>query len=239
MLGLKHAIEDKIGYKIFGTTKNDIDNIKNLIQDSFNKTLEKNHIQTCPIDNYHKLKISNLLHKKIWTRSNRIVSKKLINYLQNKSYIFNILKKEFGELTFSKKVNPKKSDTYWRLVRPNKKNDVGPIHADEWFWTANNWKVPKNKKVLKVWMLLSDNLNQGLSIIPNSFKNKDWIYKKIYKDGIFKPKFDKRKNLYKIKNLTTPKGKILIFNYGLLHAGLINKNKNTRISLEFSLYYNG
>ena len=47
------------------------------------------------------------------------------------------------------------------------------------------------------------------------------------------------KNSYKIKNLITPKGKILIFNYGLLHAGLINRSKNTRVSLEFSLYYKG
>jgi hypothetical protein len=238
MLGLKYTIEEKIGYSIFKTTKNDINSIKNLIQESFNKTLKRNHIQTCPIDNYHKLKINNLLHKKMWTRKNRIAPKQLVNYLENKSNIFNVLEEEFGELVFSKKVDKKKPDIYWRLVRPNKKSDVGPIHADEWFWSSNNWKTPKNKKVLKVWMLLSDNLSKGLSIIPNSFKKKDWIYKKEYKDDIFKPIFNKKKNLYKIKSLTTPKGQILIFNYGLLHAGLINKSNNTRISLEFSLYYN-
>ena len=88
-------------------------------------------------------------------------------------------------------------------------------------------------------MLLSNKLDKGLCVIPNSHTKKDWIYKKVYKDGIFKPIFNKVKNSYKIKNLNTPKGKILIFNYGLLHSGLINKSDETRISLEFSLYYKG
>ena len=26
---------------------------------------------------------------------------------------------------------------YWRIVRPNKVNDVGPLHRDEWFWKLN------------------------------------------------------------------------------------------------------
>lgn len=239
MLGLKNTIENKIGFKTFNTYANDINNVKNLIQKSFSKTLSKNKINDCIIDNYHKLNIKNSLHKKIWTRKNRIASTELVNYLKNKSHILNILRKEFGELAFSQKVNKKKPDVYWRLVRPNKKTDVGPIHADEWFWAANNWKTPKSKKVLKVWMLLSDNLDKGLSVIPYSFKKKDWVYKKEYKDDIFKPKFNKKKNLYKIKPLKTPKGKILVFNYGLLHSGLINKSNETRISLEFSLYYKG
>ena len=239
MLKLKNTIENKIGYKIFKTNHNDIRNIKSLIQKSFYKTLKKHRLNHCLIENYHDLMVSDHLHKKMWIRKNRVASKELVNYLENKSYVFKILKKEFRKLSFSKKVDPKKPDVYWRLVRPNKKNDVGPIHADEWFWKSNRWKLSKDKKVLKVWMLLSNNLNKGLKVIPNSHKKKSWIYKKIFKDGIFKPKFDEKKNLYKIKNLVTPKGKVLIFNYRLLHAGLINKSKSTRISLEFSLYYNG
>ena len=239
MLGLKNTIENKVGYKIFKTKKNDIQNIKDIIQESLNKTLKKNKLNPCLIDEYHNLKLSDQLHKKIWTRKNRVASNKLIKYLKNESYLFKILKKEFGNIEFSKKVDPIKPDSYWRLVRPNKKNDVGPIHADQWFWKANKWIVPKNKKVFKIWILLSNKLDKGLSVIPNSYLKKDWIYKKIYKDGIFKPKFNEMKNSYKIKNLITPKGKILIFNYGLLHAGLINRDKDTRVSLEFSLYYKG
>lgn len=239
MLRLKKIIEQKIGYKIFKTNKNEIDYIKSLIQESFNKTLKENKLNKCLIDNYHNLKISDDLHRRIWTRKKRIASKKLINYLKNKSFIFKKLRKEFGNVTFSQKVDPKKPDSYWRLVRPYKENDVGSIHADEWFWKANKWKIPKDKKIFKVWILLSNKLDKGLYVIPNSHMKKDWIYKKVYKDGIFKPIFNKTKNSYKIKNLNTPKGNILIFNYGLLHAGLINKSKETRISLEFSLYYKG
>ena len=239
MLRLRNTIEKKIGYRIFRTNKSEINYIKSLIQESFSKTLKKNNLKVCLIDNYHKLKISDKMHKRIWTRKNRIASDKLIYYLKNKSFIFKVLKKEFGEVKFSQKVDKKNPDSYWRLVRPNKFNDVGPIHADEWFWEANKWKFPKNKKIFKVWMLLSNNLDKGLCVIPSSHIKKNWIYKKVHKDGIFKPIFNKEKNSYKIKKLNTPKGKILIFNYGLLHSGLINKSKETRISLEFSLYYKG
>ena len=50
-------------------------------------------------------------------------------------------------------------DIFWRLVRPKKK-DVGSIHADIWFWDINNWKVPDNKDCLKIWMLLSKNIDK-------------------------------------------------------------------------------
>ena len=100
-------------------------------------------------------------------------------------------------------------------------------------------EVSKNKKIFKVWMLLSNKLIKVYVLYLTRILKKDWIYKKVHKDGIFKPIFNKTKNSYKIKNLNTPKGKILIFNYGLLHSGLINKSDETRISLEFSLYYKG
>ena len=237
MLKLKKIIEESSGFQIVSTTKEDIKTIKKIIQDSFDLTLKKNNIEPCLMDDYHKLKISDNLHKKIWTRKNRLANKKLIDYLKYKSKIFKILKKEFGSLSFSKKVEKNKPDVYWRIVRPNKKNDVGPIHADEWFWKANRWTIPRNKKLLKIWFLLSDNLDRGLLIIPNSHLKKNWKYKKIYKDNIFKPKFDEKRNFFKIKALKTPKGKILFFNYRLLHTGLINNSKSTRISLEFTVFY--
>ena len=40
MLRLKNTIEKKIGYIIFKTSKSEINYIKSLIQESFNKTLK-------------------------------------------------------------------------------------------------------------------------------------------------------------------------------------------------------
>ena len=78
-----------------------------------------------------------------------------------------------------------KYDVFWRIVRP-KKNDVGEIHADEWFWRVNKWKITKGYECIKVWMMLSNNLNYGLSAISGSHTKK-FHYKKIFKDKIFKP----------------------------------------------------
>ncbi len=237
MVELKKQIEQISGFKILNTYTKDVNFIKKKIIQSYKKTLKNNNIKSVKIENYHHLKIDDRLHAKIWTRKARSVDKNLTNYIK-KSRLFKYLEKEFGKLEFSQKVIKNKPDIFWRIVRPKKKNDVGSIHADEWFWKANKWKMPtKNHSCLKVWFLLSNNLKKGLSIIPNSHKKRDWVYKKIYKDKIFKPVFDKKKNSYKLNSLITPKGKILIFNYRLLHAGLINTSNITRVSLEFTLYY--
>jgi hypothetical protein len=231
------AIDNGPGYIIKKFNLKEAEIIRNNIIKKYNTQLKKKS-QYChnKIEDYHKLNISDKLHKQIWDRESRRVSKETINYIK-KTKLFYELKKEFGKLEFSKKVSYNKPDIFWRLVRP-KKNDIGGIHADKWFWQANKWLIPKNKRCLKVWMLLSKSVNKGLGIVPYSHTHNNWIYKKIFKDGIFKPRFDLNKNKFNLKEIFSPFGTCIIFNYNLLHTGLINKFKNCRVSLEFTLFYN-
>ena len=128
-------------------------------------------------------------------------------------------------------------DIFWRLVRPKKK-DVGSIHADIWFWDINNWKVPDNKDCLKIWMLLSKNIDKGLGVIDKSHLKDDWVYSNTFKDGLNKPEFDNDKNQYTTNDLNTPFGSVILFDYRLLHYGIYNTTNYSRISLEFTILFN-
>lgn len=236
-MNIKNEIDNGIGYYIAKIDKAESNYIKNKIQEQFNEILKLNNIQTCNFENYHKLNLNDDLHKKIWTRENRNGADRLSKFLLESSFLKS-LEKEFFNLEFSNVVDKKNPDIYWRIVRPNKEADVGTIHADVWFWQTNNWVIPSGKKCLKIWMILSERIDEGLSMIDYSQKKNDWVYKKIYKDGLNKPEFDLDKNNFKLTKLKAPFDKAIIFNYKTLHCGAINKSDVTRVSLEFTLFYN-
>lgn len=230
-MNIYNAIQHGPGFYLTKFNLNEKKNIKNLITKKFKSNLKKFKLPNIEIENYHKLQISDNLHKKIFTRENRVLSNSFINFLK-KTSVFNKLSKEYRFIKFSKKVIKNKYDVFWRIVRP-KKTDVGEIHADEWFWRVNRWKITKGYECIKVWMMLSNNLNYGLSVISGSHTKK-FHYKKIFKDKIFKPQLIQN-NKFNEKKLITKFGDCVIFNYQLLHKGLINKSNITRVSLEFTL----
>ena len=43
-------------------------------------------------------------------------------------------------------------DLMWRIVRPSQPGDVGPVHADKWFWDAGNGSIPADHDRFKVWV---------------------------------------------------------------------------------------
>lgn len=221
------------GYFILNKFDNDLNIFREEVDKSYFEILNQNNLKKIDIENYHEIRIKDDFHKKMWTRENRNFNEDLIK----KSDLFQFLELNLGELSFSKMVNDNQSDIFWRLVRPNKL-DVGSIHADKWFWDINKWKIPKGKECLKIWMLLSKNINKGLGVIEKSHLKKDWIYSNVYKDGLYKPEFDKKANVYSTSDLITPFGSAVFFDYRLLHYGIYNTSNFSRISLEFTIYFN-
>ena len=219
---------------------NEFNKIKNFIEKSFNQTLRLNNLssdnQLYKLEDYHKLSLSEEEHKRIWTRENRRANDQFVDYILKTSFFKN-LQKIFGNLEITNMVENNKSDVFWRLVRPNKPNDVGPIHADSWFWKANNVEVPNKKKCLKIWMMISNNSGPGLGVIPSSHNKKDWIYNIEFKDGLNKPVFDYENNKFSLKETNINPEEFILFNYDLLHCGLVNKSNNTRCSLEMTFFY--
>ena len=224
---------NKKGYFILNQFNKDLNTFRKEIEKNYFELLNNNNLKKIDIENYHKIKVDDELHKKMWTRENRNFNEDLIK----KSDLFKFLKSNLGELSFSKMVNDSQSDIFWRLVRPNKM-DVGSIHADIWFWDINKWTIPKDKECLKIWMLLSKNIDSGLGVIEKSHLKKDWVYYNVHKDGLYKPEFDKNANNYITSDLLTPFGSAVFFDYRLLHYGIYNTSNFSRISLEFTIYFN-
>ena len=125
------------------------------VQNSYSDTLshympdgEKNY----NIKDYEKLDLNNE-HKKIWTKSNRILKEKAVKHWIDNSELISYLKAELGNIRISDEEDMGYPNVYWRLVRSNKKEDIGPLHRDEWFWILNNKnKESESQTRIKVWI---------------------------------------------------------------------------------------
>lgn len=126
----------------------------------------------------------------------------------------------------------------WRLVRPNAKTDVGPIHADKWFWDLNKELIiPKNYTRVKFWIPIIQKCGEfSLLVKPNSH-NEQYEYDTILEDFT-----QKLKPVIKsqVDSLMIPaeifENQLIIFNDNLLHGGCAVKSK--RVSIEFTLVIN-
>ena len=135
---------------------------------------------------------------------------------------------------------------YWRLVRPNQPSDIGPLHADSWFWNLGHGKTPHNVDRVKVWVPLHcESGRNGLCVVPDSQK-KEWRYHGEFKKGFvkpgdqnygfMKPVIDEDESELPVILLNTDPGDAVIFHDKLLHRGALNRGGATRVSLEFTMF---
>jgi len=123
---------------------------------------------------------------------------------------------------------------YWRIVRSNSPSDVGPIHADRWFWELSQAPFPTSYSRVKVWMpLIQDDENPSLMILPES-QERQFNYK-YHSDSFGKKKPIFLDDLVTSAMITAPVrvGEAIIFHDGLLHGG--KATGKHRVSLEFTL----
>ena len=133
--------------------------------------IEKNKIT---LENYHLIS-AKLDHEKTWNKTSRILPPSFAKWFFQSQFSYK-LRKVFGEFSVSDEEFLGWPNFYWRLVRPNEKNDVGPLHRDEWFWKLNP-ELEKNSEVskrVKVWIAIctEPGLN-GLLIEEKSHRRKD------------------------------------------------------------------
>ena len=186
------------------------------------------------IAQYHQL--CHLLdHSSVWGREVRMLPPSAVTEIRQMS-LFQALESEWGLLGISDEEYPGKEIMHWRLVRPNQPSDIGPIHADKWFWDLNNWPVPANTHRVKVWIAIYTEPGlSGLRVVPDS-QQKTWQYQPAKRHGVLKPLFDCKENQISPQLVNTRSGEAIIFHDQLLHGGAINRGTLTRVSLEFTLF---
>ena len=124
----ENKIEEKeLGIFRTAITKQWIAKIKKESTAVYKKIKEKN----ISIQDYH-LVSDYLEHSKIWNKSSRILQKDFVEWFL-KSNFAKTLEIKYGEYIISDESNLGWPNIYWRLVRPNQKGDIGPLHRDSWF----------------------------------------------------------------------------------------------------------
>ena len=189
-----------------------------------------------PITSYHLIS-RELEHSQIWSKNSRILPPSFTKWFMKSNFI-NELSNLYGDFIISDEDNLGWPNIYWRLVRPNQKNDVGPLHRDSWFWELNkDFPTPNyNFYRLKVWisLFIEPGLN-GLKVEPCSQRREDIRWKGELRNGIQKPiLLSEEKELSPILLETGP-GQSIVFNDNLIHGGALNKGSNSRVSVEFTM----
>lgn len=128
-------------------------------------------------------------------------------------------------------------NVYWRCVRARRNSDVGPIHADAWFWKLGGWPFPEGFRRLKVWVpLRQEDDKSALLVVPGSHRHHFKYESLTSADGRIRPNIleDVSKSAIKCPvNI----GQCVIFHDKLLHGGSVGSL--TRISVEFTCAIKG
>lgn len=122
---------------------------------------------------------------------------------------------------------------YWRLVRGGSASDVGPVHADHWFWDLGHGTIPPGFRRVKTWIpLRQDPQHVGLSIGPGTHRM-SFHYEKVYKDGKFKPIFERGPVNHLLIPAPVSVGQAVVFHDRLLHGGEVSPSQ-LRLSMELT-----
>ena len=186
--------------------------------------------------NYHKLD-KTIPHSSLWSKKNRMLNLDDTKWFENTDSIKE-LKKRFGECSISDEDGLGRSNFYWRLTRPGKKSDVGPLHRDKWFWDLNNnfGHNMNGKKRTKVWIAIQTEpgLN-GLLVEKFSHTRTDLNYEVRHTDTILKPTLSEDVSINELLLVPTAAGSGIIFHDRLLHGGSLNNGVRSRCSIEFTV----
>ena len=189
---LKSIFEKGGFYKGLNFKKNELSILRKIIKKKYLEIIKTTHpnmlrkFSAKSITDYHTLS-RYIDHSNLWTKENRLFTATEVLKFKKLKFFKN-LKKIFGEnLKISNEEKLRKEEVYWRIVRPKNINDVGPLHADGWFWKLNNWLTPKNYFRLKMWIpIYNEKNNTGLVYVPNTH-DKNIAYKSIKLHGKIKP----------------------------------------------------
>lgn len=123
---------------------------------------------------------------------------------------------------------------YIRVVRALHNEDVGPMHADKWFWDLGKIPFPESHRRLKVWApLLQDDKKPALKIYPGSHTMVFDYQGRKCSDGKTRPVFDCMSISDQVVRAPVKMGECIIFHDSLLHGGAVDNS--SRISVEFTI----
>jgi hypothetical protein len=240
-LSLRDEVNGPLGYSTnLSATSDDLALIRELIEQQWLDHLSRAAPQQVTAfaevgcARYHEL-AHTVDHGSVWPKTARLLPADAVAAFRTTSF-FRQLVAEFGEFPISDEDDIGWEEVYWRLVRPNAANDIGPLHADQWFWDLGTAVVPKDVQRVKCWMAIITEPNRnGLIVVPGSHLQ-DWRFHGETRHGSLKPQIDEDEAQFELHLLRLAPGGATVFHDKLLHRGALNEGNTTRVSLEFTMF---
>ena len=239
MNAIRTALEGELGYTKLGFSASDLDVLRGLIREQWLERIrdvapgQAAQFESLPMDRYHEF--AGLLdHKAAWPKLKRILEQPAVDKIRRLP-TFRKLEEEFGDFVISDEENLGRENLYWRLVRPDSPSDVGPMHADQWFWALGHGLAPDDVQRVKIWIgIYCEKGQNGFRLVPGSHR-RDWPYHGENRDGFVKPVIDISDGELDIHMFDGEPGDAIVFNDRMLHGGAVGGSR-TRVSLEFTMF---
>ncbi len=242
-MNILHDLNNGPGYNTsISLTNVELETVRTFIKNHVITILKKQRVDNNVIDfllkhgltKYHVIS-KNIPHDSIWPKINRILSHDFVDYFRKTDFIKEIEKK-LGSFDVTDEESIGREEFYFRLVRPESPTDVGPLHADEWFWSLGHGHIPEDKMRIKVWIPIHiEQGKSGFQFIPSSQRSDEYRYIGVEKHGFIKPQITTPQEILdsRVQIHSGDAGNAIIFHDKLIHGGKIG-GRLTRVSLEFT-----
>lgn len=216
--------------------------IQELIQDHLVKTAIEistaaaREMKAVDLELYHEIS-DKFDHRQLLSKKGRIMGAEAVQEIKSMSF-FDYSRRAFGPDSYlSDEEDIGHEQICLRIVRPDRREDVGSLHADHWFWETFNWAPPSGEGRTKMWLgVCVEPEKNGLRLAPGSHRL-DAPYKVMNEGGKmgFAPDFDMSK--IGLCQFMGKAGQPVMFNYRTLHVGSLNRAATTRVSIEITFMY--
>lgn len=187
------------------------------------------------LQNYH-LSIDDLIHSKCLAKSARTLPENSCKKIQQMSF-FNYLNELIGNFHLADEEGVGHQQITFRITRPNKKEDVGSMHRDSWFWEQHGFKVAQDHGRFKCWTQIEgEPRKSGLILMPGSHREQlDYTVQKNNNKLSFAigSKYDETRLRQYCESLGSP----VMFNHDVLHGGSVNHGQYCRVSFELTIVF--
>ena len=187
------------------------------------------------LEDYH-LVSDRIDHARLLSKKGRILPKTIVDAMKGMSF-FDYLRRTMAPFYLSDEEGVGHEQISFRMVRPNRREDVGSLHRDAWFWDHYGFQRPDGIARGKVWVAVTGEPGlAGLLLAPGS-QNMAAPYHTETVNGklAFVPEFDVE--AIGLQRYCGALGEPIMFNYNTLHVGSLNKAEKCRVSFELTIMF--
>jgi hypothetical protein len=223
-------------------TMDEVQKIRDLIKQQLVETAHElspglaDAVAGAELSQYHLIS-SDMDHAKLLSKKGRILPKKTVDAIKQMSF-FDYVRRTMGPFYLSDEEGVGHEQICFRIVRPNRREDVGSLHRDSWFWDHYSFHRPEGIGRGKVWVAVSGEPGlAGLLLAPGSQKIPAPYRTETVNGKLgFAPDFDV--DQIGLQRYCGGLGEPVMFNYDTLHVGSLNRAELCRVSFEITIMFN-